>query len=109
MNDKKQTNALPACPFCGKTKVKCVTKNEPLSHYNGQIYVIKYRAYMTCNCCHARGPIASDDVPDTNNYHNQNKIPAFTHDDAEKIINAIKNNAVKLWSIPNKKEKTYEK
>lgn len=86
MTNKTTNNT---CPFCHKNKTKTIIKSDALAHYNGSQWVRKVRAYTKCNCCHARGPIVSKDVLET-----QGGI-------TREIEKALQIEAAKKWNINN--------
>ena len=59
----KDTSNIAECPFCHKTKTKTVSKEDSTPHYNGKMWVKRYKVYVTCNACRARGPIVSVPLP----------------------------------------------
>jgi len=59
----KDTSNIAECPFCHKTKTKTVSKEDSTPHYNGKMWVKRYKVYVTCNACHARGPLVSVLLP----------------------------------------------
>ena len=76
LNKTKEQNLkdlIGACPFCHKTKTKIVEKTDSgVPHYNGTTWTQRYKAYVTCNTCHARGPIVSKALPHPNSASNHN-------------------------------------
>lgn len=76
LNKTKEQNLkdlIGACPFCHKTKTKIIEKTDGgVPHYNGTTWTQRYKAYVTCNTCHARGPIVSKALPHPNSASNHN-------------------------------------
>ena len=62
MAETKETPARGACPFCQSKKTKLTSKTAPLADFNGEFWKKSFRVYVSCNCCHARGPIASSKI-----------------------------------------------
>ena len=89
----KDTSNIAECPFCHKTKTKTVSKEDSTPHYNGKMWVKRYKVYVTCNACRARGPIVSVPLPYV--HGNQQDID-WNIVNAEK--NRVENEAITKWN-----------
>lgn len=56
---------LKKCPFCGSTKLKLESKRGKVNYYekDGMIPWQNMKFSIRCNVCHARGGVASADLP----------------------------------------------
>lgn len=92
MKDTKRN--IAECPFCHKTKTKTVSKEDGgIPRYDGKIWVKRYKVYVTCNICRARGPIVSVPLPYV--HGNQQDID-WDAVNAEK--DRVENEAVTKWN-----------
>ena len=92
MEDTKRN--IAECPFCHKTKTKTVSKEDGgTPRYDGKIWVKRYKVYVTCNACRARGPIVSVPLPYV--HGNQQDID-WNIVNAEK--DRVENEAIAKWN-----------
>ena len=89
----KDTSNIAECPFCHKTKTKTVSKEDGTPHYNGKMWVKRYKVYVTCNACRARGPIVSVPLPYV---HGNRQDIDWDVVNAEK--NRVENEAITKWN-----------
>ena len=79
---------IRACPFCKKYSAKLMINKTPCGHNGLDDVVYRYRAYVRCKACNARGPLASGRVM----YVNYD-LPEWADDPWE-----INQNAVDVWN-----------
>lgn len=91
MEDTKKN--IAECPFCHKTKTKTVSKEDGTPRYNGKMWVKRYKVYVACNACRARGPIVSVPLPYV--HGNQQNID-WDVVNAEK--DRVENEAITKWN-----------
>lgn len=62
MSESETMIGLKRCPFCKESNLKIMTKKIPCGTNGLDDMVFRYRAYVRCTKCNARGPLASGRV-----------------------------------------------
>ena len=79
---------LKPCPFCGSTRLKIESKRGKISYYekDGMMPWQNVKYSVRCNACHARGGVASTD------------LPVVQLGDYQKKVVEAKGKAVEMWN-----------
>ncbi len=86
---------LRLCPFCRQDGGKLATNQTPIGVNGLDDRVFRYRAYVRCTKCHARGPIASGRV-----MYVTYSLPDWADMPESIKARAVENwNAVERWEV----------